>query len=200
MTTTIILDDSQVTVSEVGSTGATGAGVPSGGTANQVLEKINATDYNTQWTNALKVNSISFDGGTNILDDYEEGVFTPTVRGKTTAGSPTLSIQNGKYTKVGDLVLCDIYITLSSKGGMVGQLWIGGLPFAIPSGTTTNRANASIGFIDETIAVTGAVQAIGVAGTSDIYFYHFVSNNSSNFTDANMQDDFVVTLSMAYKI
>src|SRR6185312_12441877 len=34
-----------------GSTGATGAGVPTGGTAGQVLSKIDSTDYNTQWTN-----------------------------------------------------------------------------------------------------------------------------------------------------
>ena len=33
-----------------GATGATGPGVPTGGTTGQVLSKINATDYNTQWT------------------------------------------------------------------------------------------------------------------------------------------------------
>lgn len=32
-----------------GATGATGAGVPAGGSAGQVLEKIDGTDYNTQW-------------------------------------------------------------------------------------------------------------------------------------------------------
>jgi hypothetical protein len=34
-----------------GPTGATGPGLPTGGTANQVLTKINSTDYNTQWSN-----------------------------------------------------------------------------------------------------------------------------------------------------
>ena len=33
-----------------GSTGAAGQGVPTGGTAGQVLTKINGTNYNTQWT------------------------------------------------------------------------------------------------------------------------------------------------------
>jgi hypothetical protein len=33
-----------------GATGPAGTGVPIGGTAGQVLAKINATDYNTQWT------------------------------------------------------------------------------------------------------------------------------------------------------
>lgn len=33
-----------------GDTGATGQGVPTGGTAGQVLSKIDGTDYNTQWS------------------------------------------------------------------------------------------------------------------------------------------------------
>jgi hypothetical protein len=37
---------------QMAKTGATGAGVPVGGTTGQVLAKINATDYNTQWTTA----------------------------------------------------------------------------------------------------------------------------------------------------
>jgi hypothetical protein len=40
-----------------GATGATGPGVPSGGTANQILTKVNGTDYNTTWSNTI-------DGGT----------------------------------------------------------------------------------------------------------------------------------------
>lgn len=35
-----------------GPTGATGPGVATGGTANQILAKINSTDYNTQWVDA----------------------------------------------------------------------------------------------------------------------------------------------------
>jgi len=35
-----------------GADGADGQGVPVGGTAGQVLEKIDGTDYNTQWADA----------------------------------------------------------------------------------------------------------------------------------------------------
>ena len=34
---------------ETGASGSPGQGIPSGGTGNQVLSKVNATDYNTQW-------------------------------------------------------------------------------------------------------------------------------------------------------
>ena len=36
-----------------GATGATGQGVPTGGTTGQALTKINATDYNTQWSSSV---------------------------------------------------------------------------------------------------------------------------------------------------
>src|SRR5690606_34925375 len=38
---------------ETGATGDTGQGVPSGGTAGQVLAKIDGTDYNTEWVDRL---------------------------------------------------------------------------------------------------------------------------------------------------
>lgn len=40
-----------------GSTGATGAGVPVGGTTGQGLTKINATDFNTQWSDVQPLDS-----------------------------------------------------------------------------------------------------------------------------------------------
>ena len=35
------------------------SGVPTGGTAGQLLSKINSTDYNTQWVNAPATNPLS---------------------------------------------------------------------------------------------------------------------------------------------
>ena len=49
-----------------GATGATGQGVPVGGTANQVLAKIDSTDYNTQWV-AQSGGGGAFDDEGNIL-------------------------------------------------------------------------------------------------------------------------------------
>ena len=44
-----------------GLTGATGPGLPLGGTENQVLTKINSTDYNTQWSDPVTADYL---GGT----------------------------------------------------------------------------------------------------------------------------------------
>ena len=64
----------------------------------------------------------------NTLDDYEEGTFTPAVVGTTTSGTATYSVQTGAYTKIGNLVYVNIYLTYTSGTG-TGQLRISGLPF-----------------------------------------------------------------------
>ena len=67
----------------------------------------------------------------HLLDDYEEGTFTPGLRGDDTAGSPTYSRNQGAYVKVGRLVTCFAYIAITNKGGMVGDINITGLPFNV---------------------------------------------------------------------
>jgi hypothetical protein len=64
----------------------------------------------------------------NTLDDYEEGTFTPTIVGTSTAGTATYSVQTGLYTKVGRVVTIQIYIAWSGGTG-TGNLSMYGLPF-----------------------------------------------------------------------
>lgn len=65
----------------------------------------------------------------NTLDDYEEGTFTPTISGST-SGTGTLSSANGRYTKIGRMVFCELSYTISNKGTISGTIVIGGFPFA----------------------------------------------------------------------
>jgi hypothetical protein len=71
----------------------------------------------------------------NTLDDYEEGSFTPTIVGGTTAGTGTYAIQVGRYTKVGNTVTVQLYVNWTAHTG-TGQMLISGLPF-----TAQNTAN-----------------------------------------------------------
>jgi hypothetical protein len=65
----------------------------------------------------------------NTLDDYEEGTWTPTMFGSTTAGTTTYSSQIGRYTKIGNLVCATCYLAWSNATG-TGNMVIGGLPFS----------------------------------------------------------------------
>jgi hypothetical protein len=66
----------------------------------------------------------------NTLDDYEEGTFTPTAFGATTAGTTTYTLQTGNYTKIGRSVSVNIVISYDALTG-TGPLRIGGLPFTV---------------------------------------------------------------------
>jgi hypothetical protein len=64
----------------------------------------------------------------NTLDDYEEGTWTPTLLGGSTAGTTTHSAQDGFYTKIGRVVTINCYIQISAMTG-TGDLRLSGLPF-----------------------------------------------------------------------
>ena len=72
----------------------------------------------------------------NVLDDYEEGTFTPVLYfgGGTTGITYTSGRQLGQYTKIGDSVFIYIHIQLTSKGSSAGAAQIHGLPFTVKSG------------------------------------------------------------------
>ena len=67
----------------------------------------------------------------NTLDDYEEGSFTPTISFGGASVGITYASQLGFYTKIGNRVIFDISIELTSKGTSTGNALISGLPFSI---------------------------------------------------------------------
>ena len=74
---------------------------------------------------------------TNILDEYEEGTFTPALGRTGSQPTVTYSNQAGKYTRVGNMVLIWFDMSHSSKSGGSGMHRISGLPFnAIANNTT----------------------------------------------------------------
>ena len=82
---------------------------------------------------------ISFDGGsasTTFLDEYEEGTWTPTIIGLTTAGLGTYTDQVGQYTRIGNRVSFNGYVVWTAHTG-TGDMRITGLPF-----TSENVASA----------------------------------------------------------
>jgi hypothetical protein len=71
-------------------------------------------------------------GTSELLNDYEEGTWTPTVSGTTTAGTYEIGVNGCTYTKVGRQVTLGVFIQMQSPvtGGGAGALQITGVPFA----------------------------------------------------------------------
>jgi hypothetical protein len=89
----------------------------------------------------------------NVLNDYEEGTFTPTVTGSTAAGTGTYVANNGYYTKVGNLVTAKVFLVWTAHTG-TGNMSFAGLPFTSSSGVNSYSA-ASIGYFNN-IALTAS--------------------------------------------
>jgi hypothetical protein len=68
----------------------------------------------------------------NTLDDYEEGTFTPTLVGFSTAGTTTYSTQTGLYTKIGRQVTYIVNLLITATTG-TGAAVLGGFPFTFNS-------------------------------------------------------------------
>jgi hypothetical protein len=71
------------------------------------------------------------------LDDYEEGTWTPTLEGTTSAGTTTYTDQSGNYTKIGNTVIIGFYISFTAATG-TGEMKLGGLPFTQNAVNTNN--------------------------------------------------------------
>ena len=61
-----------------------------------------------------------------LLDDYEEGTWTPA-----DAGGGTLNVTNASYTKIGNVVNLSAYILFTGVGSNNTAIQINGLPFTI---------------------------------------------------------------------
>ena len=136
-------------------------------------------------------------GGTataNKLDDYEEGTFSPTLRGQVTAGSSPSG--SGYYTKVGDLVFVKIRFNFVTVSGASGSIQVAGLPFTV-SGTD---ASGSISITSNLNFSSSYIQGISFSNTTtnmDTY----ENRSGSNPADWNITNtsNIIFVVSGCYK-
>jgi hypothetical protein len=137
---------------------------------------------------------ISFNGDTataNALDDYEEGSWTPALNN---AGSPSYSVQYGRYTKVGRIVYCSVALRATSVSG-TSNIELTGLPFtpadASDSGQRSTFAPRSGGHCSGLSEASGRFRILtntsmagvkGDTGTTFMQAGEFSSGGSPQFT------------------
>jgi hypothetical protein len=97
---------------------------------NTASSSTNGAQLNYQGITFPATQSASSDA--NTLDDYEEGTWTPSIAGTTTAGTASYSVREANYTKIGNLVYFSLFIDYSSGTG-TGNTKITGLPFSSSS-------------------------------------------------------------------
>lgn len=78
----------------------------------------------------------NFGGGSATLGVYDELTWTPVISGSGTAGTPTYTVQNGTYQKIGKWVHYRLYVSTSNLGGATGNFQISLPTAASASGNT----------------------------------------------------------------
>jgi hypothetical protein len=145
--------------------------------------------------------SATTDNGTTtpseLFNDYEQGTWTPTYIGSTTAGVVNYGTQIGYYTKIGRMVFINCFISTNSFTTQpTGTLSIGGLPFTVNSSgfnyspaMTTDLENWNIAtIIDikgkfEAGANTITLRKIQAQGSSQVG--NLVGSDMRTTTDSN---------------
>ena len=129
----------------------------------------------TERLRILSTGGITFNGDTaqaNALDDYEEGTWTPTLRGSGTAGTYEKAVSYAHYTKIGRQVTATCLVQLASSitGGGTGYLQVTGLPFSKPTNSYFSGSARffNVAFAANTVQVT--VEFISSASTDVLYF------------------------------
>jgi hypothetical protein len=107
----------------------------------------------------------------NVLNDYEEGTWTGTLKGGTTDPTTPVAV-NGVYTKIGRLVNVSIAFESVTTTGASGAISITGLPFTISGlrqqGTAGSLSAATFtGYMIATATVSGtAIELFSVNSAS----------------------------------
>jgi len=146
-------------------------------------------------TGTLTVDNIQFpatavaSANANNLDDYEEGTFTPTIKGTSTAGTGTYSNQHGNYTKIGDLCFINIFIQWSAHTGS-GNIKLSDLPF-----TSLNKYQSAVPHTAN-ISFTGNIEMELSPSSTDLFYYQ---NNNGSVTAIALDTEAFTMVTMVYK-
>jgi hypothetical protein len=111
----------------------------------------------------------------NCLDDYEEGSWTPTFFGESTAGTTTYGVQRGGYIKIGSMVTVWCDVSVSAATG-TGNVQIGGLPFT--SISDVNFQSVAPLMVENLDWGAGTYLQAYLYGSTNIRVYYMTDNAS----------------------
>ena len=135
----------------------------------------------------------------NLLDDFEEGTFTPDLDDSSDNSPSSMTAAQGYYTKVGTQVHIQVYVAINSKGsGMTGNVMrISGLPFSGISGLSFQAGPISYvsSFDINSLPVGGTVYAANAFA----YLYYTSGDNSGQITPSMVADGTRIAFACSYQ-
>jgi hypothetical protein len=137
-----------------------------------------------------------------LLDDYEEGTWTPTILDAPGGNSAGYTAQIGQYTKIGTQVILSFTVTLNSISGMTGggTAVLAGFPF---TPRATSNLTQAITCIAQGMSLAAGRAVVGqvVAGTIGANLHVFdVSAGTSELTVNEFSASGILRGSFSYPV
>ena len=132
----------------------------------------------------------------NMLNDFEEGSWTPEHTSTGGTSGVTYTYRSGTYTIIGQLVTCQAYYKLDDKGTMAGFAKITGLPYT-PLGNPTFVTGALVGALWDLDAYQ---QPVAMQYGTNSFMYLYVQEPDTGLVQAgaghfNDGSEFILTVS-----
>lgn len=133
-------------------------------------------------------------GTSELLADYEEGTWTPTLHFSGGSTGITYSTQTGRYTKVGRMVYLVCDITLSSKGSSTGYAYLDGLPY-----TSQDYATGIIDPVANYASLTVGGAIITTISATQLFFAIQSTTGRTLLQDYNLTNTSIIRFSTCYE-
>jgi len=157
---------------------------------------INIDNHATSIASFRASGGLTFNGDTaaaNALDDYEEGTWTP-VFADNSGGEATMTVQQGFYTKIGNIVNVWFQIAWSDKGtlGASAVAYFSGFPFSAKSNSSQYY------YLGATIKNATTDGVIALAGNGTTAVSQPLNGPGSNQTPSDFNSSGRMMCSMTY--
>ena len=126
--------------------------------------------------------------------DYEEGTWTPEIKGTTGAGTASYSSQVGKYLKIGNWVYLTWVLGWSS-GSAGGEMRTTGFPFT-PATDCTGMGSVMFNNVSIHSNVSNIATYIGPGND---YCYFYTSRSSSSWITVNYSSSGNLIANVSYR-
>ena len=197
-----------ITIASSGLVQLRSTGIGAGSQILQVIDdgatlfQIRAEDGNISFPQAGAGIYLGVTSGTaaNLLDDYEEGTFSPVFQTGGNSNGISHSISSGTYTKVGNRVICNGFAAMNGKDGASltgGNVTIGGLPFAV---SNDNNSYSAAGIRPQNISFADFMSLATIVGGTQLDFREITNSGSvTTLTDGNIASNSYIIFDISYR-
>ena len=164
---------------------------------------VEIADGNLVVANGHGIDFSASEGGTgtsseaSVLDDYETGIFTPSITFGNNNNNIGFSAAKGSYTKIGRRVFIDVVFNFSAKGDSTGVARLIDLPFTSLDQTVV-RTHGFCSYYGNMFSLTGRPTLNHAGNSNKAVFYDDAASTQTTLNEANFANNSLLRLKVEY--